>query len=90
MLGELRNEYNEIKRNFDIEITRLEESNNNLNTQKQQVDNFEENKNQRIYRIENHLNTKTNELTGYNDEKEKILSINIKPYIKKSTELKSK
>tara|TARA_R110000737_G_scaffold196560_4_gene217197 strand:+ start:3874 stop:5679 length:1806 start_codon:yes stop_codon:yes gene_type:complete len=87
MLGELRNEYNEIKRNFDIEITRLEESNNNLNTQKQQVDNFEENKNQRIYRIENHLNTKTNELTGYNDEKEKILSINIKPYIKKSTEL---
>ena len=32
MLGELRNEHNEIKRNFDIEITRLEETNNHLNT----------------------------------------------------------
>ena len=40
MLGELRNEHNEIKRNFDIEITRLEETNNHLNTQQQQVDNF--------------------------------------------------
>ena len=34
MLFELRNEYNEVKRNFDIEITRMDETNQYLNTQK--------------------------------------------------------
>ena len=40
MLLELRNEYNEVKKNFDIEVTRLEETNNYLTTQKGHRDNF--------------------------------------------------
>ena len=87
MLGELRNEHNEIKRNFDIEITRLEETNNHLNTQQQQVDNFEENKNQRIDRIENQINVKNNDLKNYKEEKNTVESLDEKPYIDKSEKL---
>ena len=87
MLGELRNEHNEIKRNFDIEITRLEETNNHLNTQQQQVDNFEENKNQRINRIENQINIKNNDLKNYKEEKNTVESLDEKPYIDKSEKL---
>ena len=87
MLGELRNEHNEIKRNFDIEITRLEETNNHLNTQQQQVDNFEENKNQRVNRIENQINVKNNDLKNYKEEKNTVESLDEKPYIDKSEKL---
>ena len=87
MLGELRNEHNEIKRNFDIEITRLEETNNHLNTQQQQVDNFEENKNQRIDRIENQINVKNNDLKSYKEEKNTVESLDENPYINKSEKL---
>ena len=87
MLGELRNEHNEIKRNFDIEITRLEETNNHLNTQQQQVDNFEENKNQRINRIENQISVKNNDLKNYKEEKNTVISLDEKPYINKSEKL---
>ena len=87
MLGELRNEHNEIKRNFDIEITRLEETNNHLNTQQQQVDNFEENKNQRINRIENQISVKNNDLKNYKEEKNTVVSLDEKPYINKSEKL---
>ncbi len=87
MLHELRNEYNEVKRNFDIEITRLEETNNHLNSQQQQVDNFENNKKQRIQRINNQISSKINDLNNYKDEKKKVESIDIQPYIDKSNEL---
>ena len=90
MLGELRNEHNEIKRNFDIEITRLEETNNHLNTQQQQVDNFEENKNQRIDRIENQINVKNNDLKSYKEEKNTVESLDENPYINKSEKLNEK
>jgi len=84
MLGELRNEHNEVKRNFDIEITRLEETNNHLNSQQQQVDNFEENKKVRIDRIENQINIKNADLENYKSEKEKVESIDLQPYVDKS------
>jgi len=87
MLAELRNEHNEIKRNFDIEITRLEETNNHLNTQQQQVDNFEENKNQRINRIQDQINLKNTDLANYTDEKNTVESLDEKPYINKSEKL---
>ena len=87
MLHELRNEYNEVKRNFDIEITRLEETNNHLNSQQQQVDNFENNKKERIERINRQISIKLNDLEIYKDEKEKVELINIQPYIDKSDEL---
>ena len=83
MLGELRNEHNEIKRNFDIEITRLEETNNHLNTQQQQVDNFEENKNQRIGRIKDQISIKNTDLTNYKEEKSTVESLDETPYIDK-------
>ncbi len=83
MLGELRNEHNEVKRNFDIEITRLEETNNHLNTQQQQVDNFEENKNQRINRIQDQINLKNTDLANYTDEKNTVESLDENPYIDK-------
>jgi DNA repair exonuclease SbcCD ATPase subunit len=87
MLGELRNEHNEVKRNFDIEITRLEETNNHLNTQQQQVDNFEENKNERIDRIKDQISSKNTDLINYKDEKVTVESIDEKPYVEKSEEL---
>lgn len=87
MLHELRNEYNEVKRNFDIEITRLEETNNHLNSQQQQVENFQNNKNERIKRIEDQISTKTIDLKEYKDEKEKVESIDTIPYLDKSKEL---
>jgi len=87
MLGELRNEHNEIKRNFDIEITRLEETNNHLNTQQQQVDNFEENKNQRINRIKEQISVKNNDLKNYKEEKDTVESLDENPYIDKSEKL---
>ena len=87
MLGELRNEHNEIKRNFDIEITRLEETNNHLNTQQQQVDNFEENKNQRINRIKDQISVKNTDLKNYKDEKNTVESLDENPYIDKSEKL---
>ena len=87
MLGELRNEHNEVKRNFDIEITRLEETNNHLNSQQQQVDNFEENKKVRIDRIENQINIKNADLENYKSEKEKVESIDLQPYVDKSDKI---
>ena len=87
MLGELRNEHNEIKRNFDIEITRLEETNNHLNTQQQQVDNFEENKNQRINRIEDQISAKNTDLKNYKEEKDTVESLDETPYVDKSDKL---
>lgn len=90
MLNDLRNEYNEVKRNFDIEITRLEETNNHLNTQQQQVDNFEENKNQRINRIQNQINSKNIDLENYKKEKHTVESLNEKPYTDKLNELHKK
>ena len=90
MLGELRNEHNEVKRNFDIEITRLEETNNHLNTQQQQVDNFEENKNQRINRIEDQINNKNNDLKNYKEEKNTVESLDETPYIDKLNGLSEK
>jgi DNA repair exonuclease SbcCD ATPase subunit len=87
MLGELRNEHNEVKRNFDIEITRLEETNNHLNTQKQQVDNFEENKAQRISRIKDQIDLKNTDLKNYKDEKNTVESLDDKPYVNKSEEI---
>ena len=90
MLSELRNEHNEVKRNFDIEITRLEETNNHLNTQQQQVDNFEENKNQRISRIQNQINLKNIDLENYKNEKSNVESLDEKPYIEKLNELQEK
>ena len=87
MLGELRNEHNEVKRNFDIEITRLEETNNHLNTQQQQLDNFEENKNQRIDRIQDQINSKNTDLTTYTEEKNTVESLDETPYTDKSDKL---
>jgi DNA repair exonuclease SbcCD ATPase subunit len=87
MLGELRNEHNEVKRNFDIEITRLEETNNHLNSQQQQVDNFEENKKVRIDRVENQINIKNADLENYKSEKEKVESIDLQPYVDKSDKI---
>ena len=87
MLGELRNEHNEVKRNFDIEITRLEETNNHLNTQQQQVDNFEENKAQRISRIQDQIDLKNTDLKNYKDEKNTVESLDDKPYVDKSNEI---
>ena len=45
MLVELRGDQSQIKQDFDINITRLEESNNYLDVQKTQSDNFDTDRN---------------------------------------------
>lgn len=55
MLTELKTEQHQIKQEFDINITRLEEVSKYINTQKEQSDNFNLNKENKIKNIENNL-----------------------------------
>jgi len=90
MLFELRNEYNEVKKNFDIEITRLEESNNYLNLQKEQKNNFDSERDQKLSNLKN---VKSGHGKDLNDAKNKLEAINKlddQPYIDKLSELKNK
>lgn len=80
MLFELRNEYNEIKKDFDIEITRLEETNNHLNTQKTHRDNFNNDRDRKINTLNETVNVHTNDLEEANNKLSEIELLDDKPY----------
>jgi DNA repair exonuclease SbcCD ATPase subunit len=90
MLLELRNEHNEVKRNFDIEVTRLEEVNNNLNSQKEHRDNFNDDKNKKISLLNETINKHQNDLNEAKDKLSEIEALDDQPYKDKLSELEKK
>jgi len=90
MLNELRTNYNEVKRNFDVEITRLEESNNYLEAQKGHRDTFNTNKNNRIGILKETIEKHKEDLGEANDKLDKINELDDEPYREKLVELNNK
>jgi DNA repair exonuclease SbcCD ATPase subunit len=90
MLFELRNEYNEVKKNFDIEITRLEESNNYLNLQKEQRNNFNSERDQKLSNLETVKSGHDKDLLEAKNELEAINKLDDQPYKNKLSELENK
>ena len=90
MLHELRTNYNEVKRNFDVEITRLEESNNYLEDQKGHKDTFNTNKDKRIGILKETIEKHKEDLGEANDKLDKINELDEGPYREKLVELNNK
>ena len=90
MLHELRTNYNEVKRNFDVEITRLEESNNYLTAQKGHRDTFNTNKDKRIGVLKETIEKHKEDLGEANDKLDKINELDDEPYREKLVELNNK
>jgi DNA repair exonuclease SbcCD ATPase subunit len=90
MLFELRNEYNEVKKNFDIEVTRLEETNNYLTTQKGHRDNFNTDQEKKINSLNETIEVHKNDLKDAQDKLSEIEALDDKPYKDKLLELENK
>jgi DNA repair exonuclease SbcCD ATPase subunit len=90
MLFELRNEHNEVKKNFDIEITRLEETNNYLTTQKGHRDNFNTNQEKKINSLNDTIDIHKNDLKEAQDKLSQIEALDDQPYKDKLLELENK
>ena len=90
MLGELRNEYNEVKKSFDIEITRLEETNNYLNTQKDHRDNFNNDRDLKLSNLKNVINGHQTDLEEAENKLSEIEALDDQLYKDKLLELEKK
>ena len=90
MLFELRNEHNEVKKNFDIEITRLEETNNYLTTQKGHRDNFNTDQEKKINSLNDTIDIHKNDLKEAQDKLSQIEALDDQPYKDKLLELENK
>tara|TARA_E500000318_G_scaffold107023_1_gene115736 strand:+ start:159 stop:1964 length:1806 start_codon:yes stop_codon:yes gene_type:complete len=90
MLSELRNEHNEVKKNFDIEITRLEETNNYLNTQKDHRDNFNNDRDLKLSNLKNVINGHQTDLEEAENKLFEIEALDDQPYKVKLLELEDK
>lgn len=83
MLSELRSDQSEIKRDFDINITRMEETNNYLNSQRVQVDSFENNKNKKKAILSNSLRQHSQDVVDAKEKLDKIQALDDQPFIEK-------
>ena len=83
MLSELRSDQSEIKRDFDINITRMEETNNYLNSQRVQVDSFENNKNKKKAILSNSLHQHSQDVVDAKEKLDKIQALDDQPFIEK-------
>ena len=83
MLSELRSDQSEIKRDFDINITRMEETNNYLNSQRVQVDSFENNKNKKKAILSNSLRQHSQDVVDAKEKLDKIEALDDQPFIEK-------
>ena len=90
MLNDLRNDQNEIKKDFEIDVTKLEEVQGYLELQKTHKNNFDSEKNRKI---ENLTNTKSQHSTDLNVVEERLKEVkglDATPFIEKKTELEDK
>jgi len=90
MLNDLRSDQAEIKRDFDINITRLEETNNYLTSQKAQSNSFEDNKARKKSTMQSTINQHKQDLKDAEDKLNKINSLDDQPYKDKVTELENR
>lgn len=90
MLNDLRSDQAEIKRDFDINITRLEETNNYLTSQKAQSNSFEDNKARKKSTMQSTINQHKQDLKDAEEQLEKINLLNDQPYKDKIIELENK
>lgn len=89
MLSELRADQSEIKRDFDINITRIEETNTYLDSQKVQMESFEDNKNNKKAILTNSLKQHSQDVIDAKDKLSKIQALDDQPYKNKLEELNS-
>ena len=90
MLHELRNEHNEVKQNFDIEITKLDENNSYLNTQKDHRDNFNNDRDQKLSNLKLVLQGHKNDLIEAEEKVAKIKELDDQQYKDKLQQLENK
>ena len=90
MLNDLRADQSEIKRDFDINITRLEETNNYLTSQKAQSNSFEDNKNKKKSTMHSTINQHKQDLHEAEEKINKISLLDDQPYKDKILELENK
>lgn len=89
MLSELRADQSEIKRDFDINITRIEETNTYLDSQKVQMESFEDNKNNKKAILTNSLKQHSQDVIDAKEKLNKIQALDDQPYKDKLEELNS-
>lgn len=89
MLSELRADQSEIKRDFDINITRMEETNTYLDSQKVQMESFEDNKNNKKAILTNSLKQHSQDVIDAKEKLNKIQALDDQPYKDKLEELNS-
>ena len=87
MLSELRADQSEIKRDFDINITRIEETNTYLDSQKVQMESFEDNKNNKKAILTNSLKQHSQDVIDAKEKLSKIQALDDQPYKDKLEEL---
>lgn len=90
MLNDLRSDQGEIKKDFDINITRLEESNGYLDVQKTQRDNFNNDKNKKKEGLSLSTNKHIEDLNEAEDRLAQIKLLDVTPYKNKLIELEEK
>ena len=90
MLNDLRNDQGDIKKDFDINITRLEETNSYLDTQRTQRDNFNNDKQKKKDGLDTSIKTHESDLKDARDKLDAIDQLDDTPFKNKLTELQDK
>ena len=90
MLNDLRNDQGEIKKDFDINITRLEETNSYLDTQKTQRDNFNIDKQKKKDGLAASINKHAADLKEAKDKLDAINKLDDEQFKTKLLELEDK
>ena len=90
MLNDLRNDQSDIKKDFDINITRLEETNSYLDTQKTQRDNFNNDKQKKKEGLNASVKKHESDLTDARNKLDAIDQLDDTPFKNKLTELQDK
>ncbi len=87
MLRIARNDYNEIKKDYDLQITRLEEKNNSLNNYVSQRENIINERVQKASTYKERLRENKNNIKNLQAKIQKIEQINLEPVEKKLEEI---
>ena len=87
MLRIARNDYNEIKKDYDLQITRLEEKNNSLNNYVSQRENIINERVQKASTYKERLKENKNNIKNLQAKIQKIEQINLEPVEKKLEEI---
>ena len=90
MLNQLRLDQGEVKKDFDINITRLEETNSYLTTQTTQRDNFNNDKEKKKEGLRLSIKKHRDDLKDAKDKLEAINKLDDKPFKDKLSELEDK